>query len=268
MVYNTIILDKSDHIARLTLNRPERLNALNEEMFAELNHALEDVAADTHLRVFIITGAGRAFCASADIKDESRGGDQLLGHKDPYETYQFIRAMPQGVTSKLHNLAIPTIAMVNGLAIGDGFDWVLACDIRVGCENSRFMNAFLQMGLVSNTGSTWLYNRAMGISKALELLYTGDWLESEEAKECGVLAHLVSADALEETTMDLARKIASKAPIPNRMVKGMIYRGLTQTLDEHLAEAAQAEVLTLTSQDHIESLASFREKRPPHVKGE
>ncbi|MCI0848529.1 MAG: enoyl-CoA hydratase/isomerase family protein, partial [Chloroflexi bacterium] len=181
--------------------------------------------------------------------------------------YQFIRAMPQGVTSKLHNLDIPTIAMVNGLAIGDGFDWVLACDIRVGCENSRFMNAFLQMGLVSNTGSTWLYNRAMGISKALELLYTGDWLEAEEAKQCGVLAHLVPADKLEETTMELARKIAAKAPIPNRMVKGMMYRGLNQTLDEHLPEAAQAEVLTLGSQDHIEALASFREKRAPVYKG-
>ena len=156
----------------------------------------------------------------------------------------------------------------DGLAIGDGFDWVLACDIRVGCENSRFMNAFLQMGLVSNTGSTWLYNRAMGISKALELLYTGDWLEADEAKECGVLAHLVSADKLEETTMDLACKIAGKAPIPNRMVKGMMYRGLTQTLDDHLAEAAQVEVLTLTSQDHKESLASFREKRAPVYKGE
>jgi len=250
VAYNTILLDKADHIARLTLNRPERLNALNEEMFAELNHALEDVASDTEMRVFIITGAGRAFCASADIKDESRGGDQLLGHKDPYETFRFIREMPQGVTSKLHNLEIPTIAMVNGLAIGDGFDWVLACDIRVGCENSRFMNAFLQMGLVSNTGSTWLYNRAMGISKALELLYTGDWLE------------------LEETTMELARKIAGKAPIPNRMVKGMMYRGLAQTLDDHLAEAAQAEVLTLTSKDHKESLASFREKRAPVYKGE
>ncbi len=99
MAYNTILLDKSDYIVRLTLNRPERLNALNEEMFAELNHALEDVAADTDLRVLIITGAGRAFCASADIKDESRGGDQLLGHKDPYETYRFIRDMPQGVPS-------------------------------------------------------------------------------------------------------------------------------------------------------------------------
>ena len=113
MTYNTIILDKKDHIALLTLNRPERLNALNEEMFAELNSALEDVATDRDIRVFVITGAGRAFCASADIKDESRGGDQLLGHKDSYETYQFIRAMPQGVTSKLHNLDIPTIATVS-----------------------------------------------------------------------------------------------------------------------------------------------------------
>ncbi len=268
VAYNTILLDKADHIARLTLNRPERLNAINEEMFAELNHALDDVADDTSLRVLVITGAGRAFCASADIKDESRGGDQLLGHKDPYETFRFIRAMPQGVTSKLHNLAIPTIVMVNGLAIGDGFDWVLACDIRVGCENSRFMNAFLQMGLVSNTGSTWLYNRAMGISKALELLYTGDWLEAEEAKECGVLGHLVPAEKLEESTMELARKIAAKPPIPNRMVKGMMYRGLSQTLDDHLAEAAQVEVLTLTSQDHKEALASFREKRVPDFKGE
>ena len=175
--------------------------------------------------------------------------------------------MLQCGSSKLQNLDIPTIAMVNGLAIGDGFDWVLACDIRVGCENSRFMNAFLQMGLVSNTGSTWLYNRAMGISKALELLYTGDWLETEEAKQCGVLAHLVPADKLEETTMELARKIAAKAPIPNRLVKGMMYRGLNQTLDEHLPEAAQAEVLTLGSQDHIEALASFREKRAPVYKG-
>ena len=267
MAYNTILLDKADYIARLTLNRPERLNAINEEMFAELNHALDDVAGDTSLRVFLITGAGRAFCASADIKDESRGGDQLLGHKDPYETFQFIRAMPQGVTLKLHNLPMPTIAMVNGLAIGDGFDWVLACDIRVGSENSRFMNAFLQMGLVSNTGATWLYNRAMSISKALELLYTGDWLEAQEAKECGVLGHLVPSEKLEETTMELAPKIAAKAPIPNRMVKGMMYRGLNQTLDEHLAEAAHVEVLTLATQDHKEALASFREKRVPNFEG-
>ena len=152
MTYNTIILEKKDHIARLTLNRPERLNAANEQMFSELNSALADVAGDREIRALVLTGAGRAFCASADIKDERREADRLLGHMEPYQIYQFIRSGPQGITLKLHQMEIPTIAMVNGLAIGDGFDWALACDIRIGCERSRFMNAFLQMGLVSNTG--------------------------------------------------------------------------------------------------------------------
>ena len=172
-----------------------------------------------------------------------------------------------GVTSKLHNLEKPTIAMVNGLAIGDGFDWVLACDIRIGCEHSRFMNAFLQMGLVSNTGATWLYNRAMGINKALELLYTGDWLEAEEAHRLGVLNRLVPAEELEEETMALARRIADRPPIPNRLVKGMVYRGMSQSLEEHLVEAAQVEILTLTSQDHREALSAFLEKRKPEFHG-
>ena len=267
MDFQTILLERADHIAKLTLNRPERLNALNEQMFKELNVALQDVAEDSEVRVLVLTGAGRAFCASADIKDERQGGDRLLGHQEPYQTWEFIRSGPQGVTRRLHNMEKPTIAMVNGLAIGDGFDWVLTCDIRIGCEHARFMNAFLQMGLVSNTGSTWLYNRAMGINKALELLYTGDWLEAEEAHRLGVLNHLVPAERLEEETFDLARRIAERPPIPNRLVKGMMHRGLTQSLDEHLAEAAQAEVLTLTSQDHREALSAFLEKRKPEFKG-
>ncbi len=153
------------------------------------------------------------------------------------------------------------------LAIGDGFDWVLACDIRIGCEHSRFMNAFLQMGLVSNTGATWLYTRAMGINKALELLYTGDWLEAEEAHRLGVLNRLVPADELEEETMAMAQRIADRPPIPNRLVKGMVYRGMSQSLDEHLVEAAQVEILTLTSQDHREALSAFLEKRKPEFQG-
>ncbi len=267
MAFETILLEKNGQIARLTLNRPERLNALNEQMFHELNLALQDVAEDPRVRVLVLTGAGRAFCASADIKDERQGGDRLLGHKEPYETWQFIRNGPQAVTLGLHRMEKPTIAMVNGLAIGDGFDWVLACDIRIGCEHSRFMNAFLQMGLVSNTGATWLYNRAMGINKALELLYTGDWLEAEEAHRLGVLNRLVPAEDLEEETMALARRIADRAPIPNRLVKGMVYRGMSQSLDEHLVEAAQVEILTLTSQDHREALSAFLEKRKPEFQG-
>ena len=267
MDFQTVLLEKADHVAKLTLIRPERLNALNEQMFKELNIALQDVAEDSEVRVLVLTGAGRAFCASADIKDERRGGDRLLGHQEPYQTWEFIRTGPQGVTRRLHNMEKPTIAMVNGLAIGDGFDWVLACDIRIGCEHARFMNAFLQMGLVSNTGSTWLYNRAMGINKALELLYTGDWLDAEEAHRLGVLNHLVPADRLEEDTMALAQRIAERAPVPNRLVKGMMHRGLTQSLDEHLVEAAQVEVLTLATRDHREALSAFLEKRKPEITG-
>jgi 2-(1,2-epoxy-1,2-dihydrophenyl)acetyl-CoA isomerase len=128
------------------------------------------------------------------------------------------------------------------------------------------MNAFLQMGLVSNTGATWLYNRAMGINKALEFLYTGDWLEAKEAHRLGVLNHVVPAERLEEETMAMARRIAEKPPIPNRMVKGMVLRGLSQTLEEHLAEAAHVEVLTHSTEDHREALSAFLEKRKPHFK--
>jgi 2-(1,2-epoxy-1,2-dihydrophenyl)acetyl-CoA isomerase len=265
--YETILLEKKDHVARITLNRPERLNALNRQMFRELNSALEDVADDRDVWVLVLTGSGRAFCASADIKEERQEGDRLLGYMEPNEIYQFIRSGPQAITLKLHQMDKPTIAMVNGLAIGDGFDFVLACDIRVGCEHSRFMNAFLQMGLVSNTGATWLYPRALGVNKALELLFTGDWLEAEDALRLGMLNRLVPSEDLEEQTMALAAKIAGKAPIANRLVKSMVYRGLGQSLEEHLPEAAQAEVLTLTTEDHREALAAFLEGREPKFTG-
>ena len=267
MDLETVILEKEDHIAKVSLNRPERLNAINQQMFEELNLALTDVAEDSEMWVLVLTGAGRAFCASADIKEERQGGDRLLSQRAPYDSWSFIRRYPQQVTLKLTQMQKPTIAMVNGLAVGDGFDWVLACDIRIGCEHARFMNAFIQMGLVSNTGSTWLLPRAMGLNRALELLYTGDWLEAEAAHHLGVLNHLVSSEHLEDETMALARRIVQRAPIANRLVKEMVYRGLGQSLEEHLAEAAHSEILTLATEDHREALSAFLEKRRPHFSG-
>ena len=268
MEFQTILVEKRDHIAKVTLNRPERLNAINERMFDELNAALEEIGSDSDVRVMVLTGAGRAFCASVDIKDMRQGEDRLMSQWSSYQMREFIRSHPQRVTLQIHQMEKPTIAMVNGLAVGDGFDWVLACDIRIGCENSRFMNAFLQMALISNTGSAWLYPRALGINKALELLYTGDWLEAEDAYRFGVLNRLVPAERLEEETMAMAQRITERPPIPNRLVKGMVYRGLSQSLEEHLMGAADVEVLTLTSQDHKEALSAFLEKRKPLFKGE
>ncbi len=268
MQYETILLDKRDHIATLTLNRPDVLNAINAQMFRELTSALEEVAQDSDIRVLVLTGAGRAFTAATDIKEERGTTDRLLGDMTDHEIWNYIRTYPQQVTLSLQNMPKPTIAMVNGFAVADGFDWALACDLRVGSEKARFMNAFLQMGLVSNTGATWLYPRALGTGKALELLYTGDWLDADEAFRLGVLNKLVSSEKLEEETMGLARKIASKPPIPNRLVKEMVYKGLRQTLDEHLLGAAYAETFTLTTKDHKEALAAFLSQREPTYTGE
>ena len=127
MEFQTVILQKRDHVAKVSLNRPERLNAVNQQMFKELNLALTDVAEDSEIWVLVLTGEGRAFCASADMKEQRQGGDRLLSERSPYDTWSFIRSQPQQVTLRLTQMQKPTIAMVNGLAVGDGFDWVLAC---------------------------------------------------------------------------------------------------------------------------------------------
>ncbi len=267
MAYDTILLEKKDHIATLTLNRPERLNALNDQAFHEVNAAIKDVAMDSSVRVFIITGAGRAFCASGDVKDERQGGDRLFSERTAYEGMEFTRGNPQLVTLGLQKLPMPTIAMVNGLAIGTGFDWVLACDIRIGCEHSKFMNAFIQMGLPDGAGGTWLAPKALGINKALELLYTGEWLEAQEAFRLGVLNRLVTSAKLLDETMALAKKIAERAPIPQRLVKDLVYRGVSESLEQHLPAAAAAVSLTMKTADHKEALEAFNAKRRPVFRG-
>lgn len=268
MNYTTILLEKRDHIATLTMNRPEKLNAINETMFSELNHALDDVTRDDDVRVLIFTGAGKAFTASTDIRETNQGGDRLLSHMSEYEMFDFIRKFPQQISLKLQKMPKPTIAMVNGIAVADGVDWVMACDIRIGGEAARFMNAFVQLALVSNTGSTWFYPRALGLNKALEFLYTGDWIDAKEALRLGLLNSVFPADQLARETMSLAQRIAARAPIANRLVKEMVYRGLTQTLDDHLLSAAYAEAFTLTTKDHKEALAAFLAKRTSKFTGQ
>jgi enoyl-CoA hydratase/carnithine racemase len=267
MDFQTILLSKEDGIATLTLNRPESLNAISRLMFDELILALEDVAHDESVKVLVLTGAGRAFCASVDIKEFAGVDGSFLSDTSISDFYEFARSHPQKVTLALRNMEKPTIAMVNGLALGDGFDWILSCDIRVGSENAKFRAGFLQMALFPITGSAWLYPRAMGINKALELLYTDDWMSAREAYEAGVLNKITSGEKLKEDTMVLAGKISKAPPIAIRLVKKHVYGGLGMSLEESLENAALAEALTLASQDHLEALAAFREKRPPVFRG-
>jgi enoyl-CoA hydratase/carnithine racemase len=268
--YKHIILEKdpAEHIATLTLNRPERRNALNEVMQDEIGDAIEDVEADDSIRVLIITGGGRAFCAGGDL-------EQLKGGRDPGEwvsdnTDNIRRSFQrtQRFMLGLQRMEKPVIAMINGAAVGAGFDLACGCDIRIGSPRARFMVAYVRIGLFPGFGGTWLYPRMLGsIGKAAEMLFTGDFLEAEEAYRLGFLNKLVPEAELENTTREMARKIASGPPIAIRLSKLMLYKGLEFDLETAMKMAAAAETITLTSRDHEEGTAAFRESRSPIYEG-
>ena len=263
MNFETILVKKEGGVATLTLNRPQVMNAINFQMFKELLLALRDINEDEDIRVMVFTGTGKAFCSSFDMKAEGRAavGSRLLPQMSIEEVRQFARHFPQQVTLGIRNMEKPTIAMVNGLAMADGFDWALACDIRVGSEKARFMNAFVKMALFPNTGMTWLLPRVVGLGKAMEILYTGDWVEAEEAYRIGILNKLVPSVELEKVTMEFAKRIAKGPAASMRLMKIQTYRGLDMSLEGALELAADGEVIGLTTQDHVEAVAAFLEKR-------
>jgi enoyl-CoA hydratase/carnithine racemase len=270
--YETIILDRDpqEHIARITLNRPDRLNAINQQMGAELVEAIESLAQDDEVHVVVLTGAGRAFCSGADTG--GMVGGQVQGQHAADRGAEEIRRgfrTSQRMILGLHRMEKPTIAMVNGAAVGAGLDLACACDIRLGSPSARFMSAYVRIGLFPGYGGAWLYPRVLGsVAKAAELLFTGDFIEAEEALQHGLLNRLVDVEELDGATMDMARKIAQGPPIAIRLAKLMLYKGLEFDLETSLQMAAAAETITLTSQDHREGVDAFREKRKARFTGQ
>ena len=267
MDYETIILRKEEHIATITLNRPERMNAVNQQMERELLAAVEDVAKDDDVRVVVITGAGRAFCSGADVGSVlgGEGETALTGSVEGMRRY--LRGGFQKITLTLQKMDKPTIAMVNGAAVGAGCDFAFACDMRVGSERARFRNGFVRIGLIPGAGGTWLYTRLMGLGRGLEFLFTGDILEAEAAEKIGVLNKVVPVEELEKETMELARKIAKGPPIAIQLSKMQAYKALEVDLETALEMAAACQALALATEDHREGVTAFLEKREAQFKG-
>ena len=255
MTYETIFLDRKDHITTVTLNRPDKLNALNMQMAEELHHALaiEDQTDDT--RVIVITGAGRGFCSGADL---TGGLSAPRSSNAPSLADATFEAM---------QIKKPIIAAINGVAVGGGFTLTLSCDIRIASEEARFQLPFTKLSISAELGSTYLLPRLIGWGKATELILTSKMIGAQEAGEIGLVNSVVPPDELHDAAMQMAHTLAALPPMAVQLNKKGIRLGMGSELDaqRHYEELA-ASKLGQTS-DAAEARLAFAEKRDPIYTG-
>ena len=261
MDYKTILFEKKNHISKITLNRPEALNALNRDMIVEVGHALEEVQKDHEIRVVIITGKGKAFCAGADLKFVK---EEMKSLRDQEEFFRFGN---KTLMSALENLNKPVIASINGFAFAGGFEIMLACDLVIASEDAVLSDQHINFGLVGPGGTTQRLPRIVGIRKAKEIILMGGRLSAREAERIGLVNRVVPPRELEAATEEMAAKLAEKSPVAVRIAKTLINRAL----EADRVTAAELEVMSAivnaTSEDYQEGITAFNEKRKPVFKG-
>jgi len=264
MDYEQIIFETSDEIATITLNRPERLNAWTWQMGQEVWDALNKVENDPKLRVTIMTGAGRGFCAGADL---SGGAGTFDPSNRPREEQQR-RAQQQGTTiSRYFSLKKPVIVAINGPTVGVGVTFILPFDIRIASESARIGIVFNRRGVIPEIACPWLLPRIVGISRAAELMYTGRILNAQESLEYGLVSRVVPDDKLMDTALEIADEILLSAPVSVALTKTMLYQFLTE-IDANKAEMINHRYFVWTGlqPDAREGVVSFLQKRRPEWK--
>jgi len=276
MEFETLTLEKKDAIATITLNRPDAMNAVNEPMAMELVAAVEDVSEDESVRVLLIKGAGRAFCAGGDF-DYSKVRSGEIAIEDLKVWPEAERVVKKGkippkpqkkVILGLQEMDKPTIAVVRGFAAGLGLDLACACDMRVGSPKARFTIGFTTAGIAPDSGGTWLLPRVIGVPKTLELIFTGDRWDAEEAHRVGLLNRIVPDEELDAEVDKLAHQIAAGSPIAFRLSKLQVYKGLEMDLDTALSFAMACVRICTESKDHKEAVKGFAEGKMPVFKDE
>ena len=261
--FQTLTVETSEHICTITLGRPKVYNAFNDQLTTELQDALKQAERDQNVRVIIITGEGKAFSSGQDLGD-------LKERYVPGYVPQFGKDIDRRynpIAKRIIKMEKPIIAAINGVAAGAGCSLALACDLRIASQHASFIEVFINVALVPDTGSTYTLPRLVGLGKAKELCFTGDKVDAEEALRIGLVNRVVDADRLMDETRALAKKLAS---LPGRgiaLTKRLLNRSFDNDLEDQLQAESFAQDTAGRTEDHFEGVSAFLEKRKPQFKG-
>ncbi|MBS0471586.1 MAG: enoyl-CoA hydratase/isomerase family protein [Proteobacteria bacterium] len=270
MTYRTILFETVEPgIAKITLNRPDRLNAYTNALCEEVVDALHKYTDDDGLRVCILTGAGRGFCSGGDVSGQPREGEvkhpsyrnKQMGHG------QEMRDGMHRLIATLHRMDKPVIAMINGAAVAGGLTLALACDFRIAADTAKLGDTSGRFALLPDEGGAWFFPRFMGLDRALKMTLLAETYSAAEAEKLGLVTQVVPAGELEARSLDFARAIAKRGPLAVRLAKNMMRKGLDSSLENSLDDAALSVMIANPSQDVREGVAAFAAKREPKFEG-
>lgn len=263
MKYNAVRFEKSGAVATVTLNRPENMNTYNPDMLNELVSILQETALDNGVRSVILTGAGRAFCAGADVK----GVEELIGlQQEQAENQDTLKLLNRTVLT-IRQISKPVVAAVNGVAAGGGANLVLSCDMIVASEKAKLAENFINIGLVPDGGGTYFLPERIGYYRAAEIFFTGKILSAQEALNLGLYNRVVPAGDVLNEALDLARKLAQKPPLAIAAGKAILNRDVVPRLKAFLEDEAENQRNMVGTQDTREGITAFLEKRKPNFIG-
>jgi len=258
-----LLYEIKDGIGTITLNRPERLNAFTHHMVDLWVEALQDARENDAVRVVVVTGAGRAFCSGGDVGNMASGSRAAMTGLQHKQWLEVVHRVPL----TLETLDKPVIAALNGAAVGAGLDMALMCDLRFAAEGARFSEGYVKVGLIPGDGGTYFLPRLVGTAKALELFWTGDLIDAQEALRIGLVNRIYPPERLMPEVYELAGRLAAGPTVAIRTIKRAVYQGLRMDLRAHLDMISSHMAYVRQTEDHREGARAFVEKRPPQFKG-